>query len=120
MQGPLGSPLGSIIKPDGTKYRGSTETWSITFDDTLKARLMTAGYVSDRFEENTTTDGVGLTFGLLKTLGVNLPSVAGNPLLQFIQATSGPLVNLGIAPKSMSSAEDVPKWWKSEKRGAEL
>ena len=116
---PLGGPIGTIIKPDGQRYQGSTETWSLTFDENLKARLLTAGYVSDRFEENSTTDGVGLSFGILKTLGLSIPSGTGNPILQFIQATNDPLVSLGISPKAMSSEEDVPKWWKSKKRGAQ-
>ena len=79
---PLGGPVGKIIKPNGTKYRGSTETWSLTFDRTLKARYLPAGYVSDRFEEQSTTDGIGLSFGILKTLGLSLPSGVGNPVLE--------------------------------------
>lgn len=126
---PLGGPVGLVIKPDGQNYRGSTETWSLTFDESLKARLLTAGYVSDRFEDRfeessdnvkpTTTGGIGLSFGILKTLGLSIPSGVGNPILELIQATNGPLVTLGISPKAMSKEEDVPKWWKSEKRGAE-
>ena len=117
---PLGGPVGKIIKPNGTKYRGSTETWSLTFDRTLKARYLSAGYVSDRFEEQSTTDGIGLSFGILKTLGLSLPSGVGNPVLELIQAVNDPLVNLGISPKAMSKEEDVPSWWKSGKRGAGL
>jgi len=53
-----------LIKPDNQVYRGSLETWSLTFDKDLKCKLMTAGYVGDRFNEKATTDGVGLSFGM--------------------------------------------------------
>ena len=115
---PLGGPIGKLIKPNGTKFRGSTETWSLTFTKDLKARLITAGYVSDRFEEDSTTDGIGLSFGILKTLGLSLPSGVGSAL-QLIQAVNPPLVSLGIAPKAVSREEDIPSWWKNDKRGAD-
>ena len=115
---PLGGPIGQLLKPDNTKYRGSTETWSLTFTKDLKARLITAGYVSDRFEEDATTDGIGLSFGILKTLGLSLPSGIGSAL-QLIQAVNPPLATLGVSPKAVSSEEDIPSWWKSQKRGAD-
>lgn len=117
---PLGGPVGKLIKPDGQKYRGSTETWSLLFDENLKVRLITAGYVSDRFDSGSTTGGTGLSFGILKTIGLSIPSGVGNPILQLIQTTNPPLSSLGITPKAMSDPEKVPKWWTNKKRGAEL
>ena len=118
-QQPIGGPLGNFIRPNNEVYRGSPETWSLTFDDNLKARLMTAGYVSDRFDASHTTDGAGLSFGILKTLGVSLFSGPGDPRLRFIQAINGPLVQLGIAPKAVSAPDEIPAWWTNSKRGAD-
>ena len=118
-QKPLGGPVGVLVKPDNQAYRGSLETWSLTFDEGLKCKLMTAGYVGDRFDENATTDGSGLSFGILKTLGLSVPSGAGNLVLRLIQATNGPLVKVGLTPKAVSAPEDIPSWWKNEKRGAD-
>ena len=121
-QNPLGGPLGTLIRPKNQVYRGSTETWSLVFDGHLKCRLMTAGYVSDRYEDydnGTTTNGVGLSFGILETLGLSLPSGPGNFGLRFIQAINGPLVALGLTPKAVSAPSEVPDWWSSEKRGAD-
>jgi hypothetical protein len=118
-QQPLGGPLGNVIPPDNTEYRGSPETWSLTFDQNLKAKLMTAGYVSDRFDDQATTDGAGLSFGILKTLGLNLSYGPGDISLRLIQAINGPLVAQGIAPKAVSDPNDIPSWWKSSKRGAD-
>ena len=118
-QKPLGGPVGVLVRPDNQLYRGSLETWSLTFDNDLKCKLMTAGYVSDRFDENATTDGSGLSFGILKTLGLSIPSGAGNLVLRLIQATNGPLVTLGLTPKAVSAPEDIPSWWNNGKRGAD-
>ena len=120
-QRPLGGPIGNLIRPDQQTYRGSPETWSLTFDDTkrLKAKLMTAGYVSDRFDDQATTDGAGLSFGILKTLGLDLPSGAGDYRLRLIQAINGPLVQQNIIPKAVSDKKDVPSWWNDAKRGAD-
>ena len=128
----LGGPLGKILPPDQRIYRGSTETWSLTFcnnnnnnnnndddDDDLQCRFMTAGYVADRFNEEATTDGIGLSFGILKTLGISLPSGVGDASLRLVQAVNGPLVQGGIAPKAVSDKQDIPSWWTNTKRGAD-
>ena len=91
----------------------------MTFDENLKAKLMTAGYVSDRFDAAATTDGAGLSFGILKTIGISLFSGPGDPRLRVIQAINGPLMKLGITPKAVSAQEDVPSWWSDAKRGAD-
>ena len=122
-QNRLGGPLGKILPPDQRIYRGSPETWSLTFcknnNDDLQCRLMTAGYVADRFDDEATTDGIGLSFGILKTLGISLPSGVGDTSLRFVQAVNGPLVQGGIAPKAVSDKQDIPSWWSNEKRGAD-
>jgi hypothetical protein len=118
-QNPLGGPLGSIIKPKNQVYRGSLETWSLVFDEDLKCRLMTAGYVSDRFDAQTTTNGVGLTFGILETLGLSIPNGPGNLVLRIVQAFNGPLVQLKLTPKAVSDPSEIPDWFKSDKRGAD-
>ena len=121
----LGGPLGSLLPPDQRMYRGSPETWSLTFcrnsnnNNNLQVRLMTAGYVSDRFDDEATTDGKGLSFGILKTLGISLPSGVGDTGLRLVQAVNGPLVGAGLAPKAVSDKQDIPSWWSNEKRGAD-
>lgn len=117
---PLGGALGKLAPPpDSRPYRGSTETWSLLFDADLKCRLMTAGYVSDRFDSAATTNGIGLTFGILETLGLSLPSAVGDPRLRLIQAVNGPLEASGMTPKAVSAPKDIPTWWESSKRGAD-
>ena len=118
-QKPIGGPLGAIVKPNNEVYRGSPETWSLTFNENMKARLMTAGYVSDRFDTAATTDGAGLSFGILKTIGISIGYGPGNILLRFIQAINGPLVQAGLAPKAVSAPDDIPSWWTNAKRGAD-
>lgn len=118
-QKPLGGPAGKVLKPNNQVYQGSVETWSILLDGDLKCKLITAGYVSDRFDDQATTDGIGLSFGILKTLGLSFPSGPGNIGLRIIQGVNGPFVKLGIAPKAVSDPSEVPAWWKNEKRGAD-
>jgi hypothetical protein len=118
-QKPLGGPVGFVIRPTNQRYRGSLETWSLSFDEDFKCKLMTAGYVGDRFDDNATTDGSGLTFGVLKTLGLSIPAGPGSMGLRLIQAINGPFVKLGISPKAVSAPEDIPAWWKDKKRGAD-
>ena len=70
-------------------------------------------------DDEATTDGAGLSFGILKTLGLSLPAGVGDVRLRFIQGINGPLVQAGIAPKAVSDPQDVPSWWTNEKRGAD-
>lgn len=113
----LGGALGSIAQPKGQVYRGNTEAWSLTFNDDLQARLITAGYVADRFERDVTSQGKGLTFGILATLGVPQPSNPGNPIGILIQKFAN--LSGGLFPKAYSSAENVPKWWTDSRMGQE-
>jgi len=118
-QKPLGGPVGTILQPEGQKYRGSTESWSLTLNEDLKVRLINAGYVADRFDPSATTDGRGLSFGILSSLGLPLPSSSGDPRLRLVQGITSLLVGTGLVPKAVSPPEDVPMWWRSEKRGAD-
>jgi len=131
-QRPLGGFMGkfaaTVSPPDGRNYRGSTEAWSITFNDLerMQVKCITAGYVVDRFEETdddlsttTTTGGKGLSFGILHTIGIPLPTTPGAPSLRLTQwvtnkFSSGPNA---FFPKAFSNT--IPKWWKDARRGAD-
>lgn len=129
-QNPIGGFLGGVAKfitsPDGREYIGSTEAWAISFSDieTMQVKSVTAGYVIDRFEgeSSCTTSGKGLSFGILATIGLSLPVDAGSlSLLNFIQKftskfSDGPN---SLFPKAYSDTEMIPEWWKDERRGAE-
>merc|ERR1712232_1024737 len=60
------------------KYIGSTEAWSITFNNLMwmQVKCLTAGYVVDRFEDKSlcTTEGKGLELGVLHTIGIPTPT----------------------------------------------
>ena len=116
---PLGGSLGNIITPQNQRYRGSTEAWSLTLNLDYKVKFLNAGYVADRFDADATTDGAGLSFGILKTLGLSLPSGAGDPRLRLTQAVTSLFQCTGLLPKAVSDPDKVPSWWKSEKRGAD-
>lgn len=133
-QNPLGGFMGkvgtAVAKPDGREYVGSTEAWSITFNDLdrMQVRCITAGYVVDRFEEQgtlCTTNGKGLSFGILNTIGIDfLPTQPGSAALKFVQWTTGQFSKKGGAadalfPKAYSAPSEVPQWWRDERRGAD-
>ena len=84
--GPLGELAGKITPADNRRYQGATETWSLVFNDNQQVRHMSAGYVVDRFEEESTTNGKGLTFGILETIGVPFPAGVGDNTLKAVQA----------------------------------
>eukprot|EP00961_Rhodomonas_salina_P219261 2964018-Rhodomonas_salina.2 len=115
--GPLGDALAAISPPSkATPYRGSPEAWSLTFNNKLQVRRLTAGYVADRFDEKATTGGRGLTYGITATLGLPLPAANApqTQIAQFLSSLGGPLF-----PKSSSEPSQVPAWWKDKRRGAE-
>jgi len=132
-QYPLGGFMGkvgtAVQKPDGREYVGSTEAWSITFNDLdrMQVRCITAGYVVDRFEEQgtlCTTNGKGLTFGILNTIGINfLPTQPGSIALKLVQWVTLKFDKKGDAdalfPKAYSAPSEVPQWWRDERRGAD-
>jgi hypothetical protein len=94
------------IKANGKKLNGCPETHSILFDDDMKVKALTGGYVADRFEGN--TNGLGAVYGLLFAIGYKLPPPPFFRLFQ--ELTNG----LGGNPKSFST--DLPKWWIQEGR----
>lgn len=101
------------VKATGKKIRGPPETFSITFDDDIKVKALTVGYVADRFEGN--TGGLGAAFGIFKAIGVPLP--AGDSLLyNFLGRAT---VGLDGYPKSLSAEEDIPSWWPYKERLAD-
>lgn len=122
-QEPLGGTLGKLASqvtpPDGRVYHGSTEAWSLTFNEQKQVRYISAGYVVDRFEPEATTKGKGLTFGVLASLGLELPSGVNDVRLQFIQRFTQLFTGSNLFPKAFSDASSVPKWWKSDSFGAD-
>ena len=110
--GPFGLGYGLEAPPSGNKVVGVPEAFSITFDADERVRLLTVGYVADRFQGN--TGGVGAAFGLLRVAGIPLP---GGLLYRVAVALSNRLP--GATAKSCSKREDVPQWWLdvSEARG---
>ena len=91
---------------------GVPEAFSVTFDETERVKLLTVGYVADRFQGN--TGGVGAAFGLLRVAGIPLP---GGFLYRAVVALSNRLP--GATAKTCSKREEVPAWWleQSEARG---
>jgi hypothetical protein len=130
-QKPLGGFLGSsaamLTKPDGRQYMGSTEAWSITFNDLnrMQVKSISAGYVVDRFEEDgflCTTDGKGLVYGILNTIGLDLPAAPGSTSLQLTQFLTNQLSKKGgpdaLFPKANSDPRKIPQWWSDKRLGA--
>ena len=82
--GPLGLGLGLSWPASGNAVEGAPETFSIKFDADGRVKLLTVGYVADRFEGN--TGGSGAALGLMKVAGlVPLGFSASNPLFQLAQ-----------------------------------
>jgi len=131
-QNPLGGFLGStaakLNPPDGRQYMGSTEAWSITFNDLdrMQVKAITGGYVVDRFEEDgvlCTTHGKGLVYGILNTIGVDyLPSSPGSKSLELTQWLTGQFAKKGgpntLFPKASSDPKTIPQWWSDKRLGA--
>lgn len=134
-QKPLGGFLGStaakLTPPDGRQYMGSTEAWSITFNDLdrMQVKAVSAGYVVDRFEEDgllCTTDGKGLVSGILNTIGLGvIPSSPGSKSLELTQwltkqfsKTSKKGGSNALFPKMSSDPKTIPQWWSDKRLGA--
>lgn len=118
-----GTAAAKLNPPDGRQYIGSTEAWSVTFNDydRMQVKYLTAGYVVDRFEDQDdipcTTDGKGLVYGILNTIGAGFfPSEVGDPSLQLGQWLTDTLAKNGVTgnsffPKSVSDPNAIPQWW---------
>ena len=111
--GEIGLGFGQFISGQGQKIEGCPETFSITFDEDKKVKLLTVGYVADRFEGN--TGGKGAAIGIFNVIGLPIPPPG--PLYSFITWFSNNILN--SPAKSCSAREDVPKWWPHEERGAD-
>lgn len=103
-QSPIGGFVGKttarFVPPDGRPLIGSTEAWSITFNDLdrMQVRSISAGYVVDRFEEEVTTGGKGLMYGVLHTIGLKfLPTLFTN---------------------TKSDPKSIPQWWSDKQLSA--
>ena len=81
---------------------------------THQVRLLTVGYVADRFEGN--TGGNSAAIALFKVAGVPVPSPF-SPLFSLASWASNNL--LGSSAKTASPPADVPAWWPHAERGAE-
>jgi len=114
--GPFEHPTKGIIEPTNTPYIAPPEVLSVIFDNTGKIRYQSVGYVADRFTGDT-TGGRGAVFGQYAVMGELLDPNPGSFVLRALQKLSEFLPDV---PQSYSKPEDVPKWWKDPRRGAEL
>jgi hypothetical protein len=96
------------IKANGKEVKGCPETHSLLFDDDMKIKALTVGYVADRFEGN--VNGLGATHGLFFAAGYTLPP---QPFLRIISELGN---GVGGAPMTFSKSSDLPKWWTQEGR----
>jgi len=123
-QSPIGGFVGKtsarFIPPDGRPYIGSIEAWSITFNDLdrMQVRSISAGYVVDHFEEEVTTGGKGLMYGVLHTTGLDfLPSEPGSKAVQLSLWLTGQFTKNeyggsdNLFPKAASDPKSIPQWW---------
>ena len=107
----IGLGFGQYFPPNGAKLVGCPETFSITFDDNQKVKLLTVGYVADRFEGN--TKGKGAAIGIFEVIGLPIPP----PGLVYSAITWFNNKILGNPAKTCS--DDVPEWWPHKERGVE-
>jgi hypothetical protein len=99
-------PNVSSIKANGKKVKGAPETHSLLFDDDMKVKALTVGYVADRFEGN--TNGLGAAAGLLEAVGYKLPAP---PIFRLLNELTN-----GVAGSPKTFSTDLPKWWPYEGR----
>ena len=111
--GQIGLGLGQFISGNGEVLEGCPETFSITFDENQKVKLLTVGYVADRFQGN--TKGKGAIIGIFNVIGLPVPSPG--PLYSFITWFTGNILN--SPAKTCSARGNVPKWWPNEERGTD-
>lgn len=115
--GPFGLGFGLNLPPSGNTARGLVETFSITFDEARKVKLLTVGYLADRFDEKSNTGGYGAALGLLTAAlgGGPAGALASN---KYVQRIANAFTPKG-GPRTVSDEEDVPAWWPFKERGAE-
>ncbi|KAJ1447407.1 hypothetical protein M885DRAFT_542891 [Pelagophyceae sp. CCMP2097] len=103
--GPFGLDFGAAVPPSGRSLQGAPEAFSITFDSARRVKLLTVGYVADRFQGN--TNGFGAAFGLLQIVGISVPPT---PIYRAVIAVTNRLPG---GSKTCSAVQDVPKWWRN-------
>lgn len=108
---PISLGNGITFPANGAVLEGCPETHSIIFDDNQKVKLLTVGYVADRFEGN--TKGAGAAVGIFNVIGLPFPKPG--PLLRFAQWFGTEVLNGG----AYSYSRDVPIWWKSPEKASE-
>lgn len=105
------APKSINFKPNGAKLKGCPETFSMLFDEDLKLKYLSVGYVADRFEGN--TNGKGAAVGIFNAVGLPFPKVG--PLQRFAQWFGTEVFCVG--PMSYS-VKDVPEWWTDKNVGS--
>lgn len=108
---PISLGNGIRFPPNGAVLDGCPETHSIIFDDNQKVKLLTVGYVADRFAGNTKGDGAAV--GIFNVIGLPFPKPG--PLLRFAQWFGTDVFNGG----AYSYSKDLPSWWTSTEIGSE-
>ena len=80
-----------------------------------RVKLLTVGYVADRFQGN--TGGEGAAFGLLRVAGITMPDGLA---YKAVAAIGNRLP--GFPAKTCSKREELPQWWLdiSEARGPDV
>ena len=100
----------AMLQPNNRRAQLPTECYSITFTPEGKAKLLTAGYVVNRFEGN--TRGLGAVLALFENAG--LPQMADVALNDNARSAVNWLsnnVDEAIA-KTRSNPEDLPTWYR--------
>ena len=98
--------------PNGATLDGAPETFSIIFDNDMKLKYLSVGYVADRFEGN--TNGKGAAVGIFHVIGLPFPPVG--PIQRFAQWFGTEVVKFG--PMSYST-KDIPSWWTDKRIGSQ-
>ena len=117
--GPLGLGFGISYPPTNKAAVGNVETFSLTFDEAGKARLLTVGYVADRFDEQANTGGSGAALGLMKAAGLVPAGFSSSSPIFGLAQRLGNAIAPENGPRTVSKPEDVPAWWPFDERGAE-
>mmetsp|Transcript_23583 Transcript_23583/g.49117 ORF Transcript_23583/g.49117 Transcript_23583/m.49117 type:complete len:275 (+) Transcript_23583:27-851(+) len=105
----------TTLPATGNSMDGPVSVTSIHWNPKGEIVYESVGNVVDRHEGNTA--GKAAVFGLLHTAGLKLPGAPGSLALR-IQQRLGHF--LGQGGRSFSREDDIPRWWKSKSRGADV
>uniref|UniRef100_A0A7S2HQ03 Amine oxidase n=1 Tax=Helicotheca tamesis TaxID=374047 RepID=A0A7S2HQ03_9STRA len=103
-------------EPTGNYMDGVPAVFSVVWNPEGKVQYRSVGYPVERHEGN--TDGKAAVFGVFHTVGLKIPGHPGSRLLRFFQRL-GHKMN-PKSGRSWSREEDIPTWWTSKSRGADL